>query len=397
MSRFEISVVLRVADLPPDWDALDGQCIWHARGFLQALEDSGCVGPGTGWEPRFLLARQDERTIAALPLWLKSHSYGEYVFDWAWARAWQQHGLDYYPKLLSAIPFTPATSARLMGDARAAPALLAAVEGWLATGEVSSAHVLFPAQNEAPHWQNAGYLPREGVQFHWQSRGEPDFETLLSSLTRERRKRIRQERRKVAEAGVRFRVESGHTASDGDWDFFTACYVQTYAEHRSTPYLNRQFFGDWARACPDVPVLFIAERDGEPVAASLCARDGETLYGRYWGSRVFIPCLHFEACYYQPLEWALAQGIRRFEGGAQGEHKQARALEPVTTCSWHRIGQPDFADAVARFLQRERAGVTDYREALQTHSAYRRVEMGPPGEGGPASSPENNQDAGRPV
>ena len=367
-----LELLTHLADLPAQWDALAGDCIWYARGFLQALEASGSIGPGTGWAPRFLLAWHGDVLAGALPLWLKTHSYGEYVFDWAWARAYQQHGMAYYPKLLAAIPFTPVTGPRLLArDASVARLLLAAVETWLEAGEASSAHVLFPAESEQPLWHDAGYMMREGVQFHWQSRGEHDFEALLMNLTRDKRKHIRQERRKVLEAGARFRVETGATASRDDWALFAACYAQTYAEHRSTPYLNEDFFVRWATACPESPVLFIAEVDGEPIAASLCARQGDVLYGRYWGALAHIPCLHFEACYYQPLEWGIAHGIRRFEGGAQGEHKQARALEPVVTRSLHRIADPRFASAIDDFLRRERAGLADYALELRGHSAYK--------------------------
>ena len=371
-SRLRLTVVDKLASLPSAWDALAGPNIWHARGFLQALEASGCVGAGTGWEPRFLLAWQGDALAGALPLWLKTHSYGEYVFDWSWARAYQQNGLSYYPKLVSAIPFTPATGPRLLTtDPGIAASLAAVIEAWLASGEVSSAHVLFPVAKETPQWLDAGYLLREGIQFHWRHRGEADFDALLMNLTREKRKHIRQERRRVREAGVVFRVETAASASPADWSLFAACYSRTYAEHHSSPYLNEDFFLRWAAACPDVPLLFIAEVAGEPVAASLCAREGEVLYGRYWGALAHIPCLHFEACYYQPLEWAIANGIRRFEGGAQGEHKQARGLEPVVTRSMHRIADPGFARAIGDFLRRERAGVADYANDLLTHSAYR--------------------------
>ena len=368
-----LQLIDRLGELPAAWDALAGTTLWHARGFLQALEASGCVGPGTGWEARFLLAWRGDHLAGGLPLWLKSHSYGEYVFDWSWARAYQQHGLAYYPKLLSAIPFTPATGPRLLAtDQAVAAALLGAVEDWLQRGEVSSAHVLMPLEAEFDLWREAGYLQRDGIQFHWQWRGEPDFEALLANLTRDKRKHIRQERRRVQEAGIRFRIETGHSARAADWSFFATCYARTYAAHRSTPYLNEDFFVRWAAACPQAPLLFIAELAGEPVAASLCAREDDVLYGRYWGALTDIPCLHFEACYYQPLQWAISNGIRRFEGGAQGEHKQARALEPVRTHSFHRIADPRFAGAIADFLQRERAGMADYASDLRDHSAYRR-------------------------
>jgi len=364
--------ITHLADLPPQWDALAGNCIWHARGFLEALEASGSVGPGSGWQPLFLLAWRGEALAGALPLWQKTHSYGEYVFDWAWARAYQQHGVPYYPKLLGAIPFTPATGPRLLTrDRAAAQLLLSAVETCLEAGEASSAHVLFPSPEELPWWQDAGYLLREGIQFHWQSRGEADFEALLMTLTRDKRKHIRQERRRVRDAGVRFRIETAGSASPADWALMAECYARTYAEHRSMPYLNHDFFVRWAAACPDAVVLFIAELDGQAVAASLCARQADVLYGRYWGALTHIPCLHFEACYYQPLEWGIAHGIRRFEGGAQGEHKQARGLEPVRTQSLHRIAHPAFAHAIGDFLRRERAGVADYASDLSAHSAYR--------------------------
>ena len=370
--RLRLEVLDRLAALPPAWDTLVGPNIWLSRGFLLALEGSGCVGPGTGWEPRFLLVWRGAALAGALPLWLKTHSYGEYVFDGSWARAYQQNGLPYYPKLVSAIPFTPATGPRLLATTPEAAAFLqAAVEASLEAGAVSSAHILFPAAAEQPAWLGAGYLLREGIQFHWQHRGEADFEALLMNLTRDKRKHIRQERRRVQEAGVHFRIETGATASTSDWHLFAACYARTYAEHHSAPYLNADFFCRWAAACPEAAVLFIAEIDGQAIAASLCARQGDVLYGRYWGALAHLPCLHFEACYYQPLEWAITHGIRRFEGGAQGEHKQSRGLEPVVTRSFHRIADPRFGRAIEDFLRRERAGVADYAEELLSHSAYR--------------------------
>jgi len=362
-----------LAEIPAaQWDALaDGQpCLSHA--FLATLEGSGCVAPRTGWVPRHAALWDDGHLVAAMPLYLKSHSYGEYVFDWAWADAYRRHGLDYYPKWLAALPFTPIPGPRLLGrNAASRRALIHAVVDAVRESGASSFHVLFPADEEAGWLAEAGLALRHGVQFHWRNHGHRDFDDFLASLAQPKRKKIRQERRKVQEAGVRFQVRRGTQIRQQDWAFFHACYCRTYAEHRSTPYLTLAFFEDFARLAPDACVLMIAERAGRPVAASFFLQDAEALYGRYWGALEFIPCLHFEACYYQAIAYAIDAGLARFEGGAQGEHKLSRGLEPVRTRSAHWIAEPRFRDAVARFLAEEGHGVDAYLDELSERLPFR--------------------------
>ena len=310
----------------------------------------------------------------------KDHSYGEYVFDWAWANANQQHGLPYYPKATLAVPFTPVPGARLRArDTPARQALLAAVLDWCAGRELSSLHLLFVSPTDAQACQDAGLMLRQTVQFHWTNMPAPypDFEAFLASLAQEKRKKIRQERRKVAEAGVQFRWVRGPDISDADWDFFYRCYERTYLEHGNAPYLSRRFFTAMQAAMPENWLLFVAERAGKPMASSLIALSSEgpgqpkVAYGRYWGALERVDCLHFEACYYQPLQWCIAHGYTRFEGGAQGEHKMARALLPVPTTSAHWLAHPAFSDAVARFLEREGQGVDQYLDHLRERSPFK--------------------------
>ena len=268
-------------------------------------------------------------------LYLKDHSYGEYVFDWAWANAYEQHGLDYYPKALIATPFTPVPGARLLAlDAAARQALVEAVIRWCGKQKLSSLHLLFAGNEDIAACAAAGLMLRHTVQFHWVNADWADFDAFLASLAHDKRKKIRQERRKVAEAGVSFRCAAGADIERADWDFFYRCYERTYYEHGNSPYLTRDFFRRMAREMPENWLLFIAEQAGKPIASSLIALDttpsGEKVaYGRYWGALERVDCLHFEACYYQPLQWCIANGWNRFEGGAQGEHKMARALLPV--------------------------------------------------------------------
>lgn len=307
-----------------------------------------------------------------MPLYLKMHSYGEYVFDWAWADAYQRHGLDYYPKLLSSIPFTPVTGARLLArDADSRTALLAALIKLQNGSAVSSTHVLYPPEAQAEELREAGFLLRAGVQFHWLNPGYASFDAFLDTLERKKRKNIRAERRKVAEQGILFRHVAGATASAEDWRFFHRCYSRTYAAHHSTPYLNLAFFRRIGEQMPENILLIIAERDGMPIAASLLIHDQKTLYGRYWGAIEDVACLHFETAYYQPLEHCIAHGITCFEGGAQGEHKMARGFLPQRTWSAHWLAHPDFADAVERFLERETGGIASYMDELNDRNPFR--------------------------
>jgi uncharacterized protein len=342
--------------------------------YLAALHDSGCATGPSGWKPHYLTLWRDGVLHAACPLFHKRHSYGEYVFDWAWANAYEQHGLRYYPKGLMAVPFTPVPGARLLArDDGARRSLVQALIQHARKEDLSSLHLLFAQERDVQACADAGLMLRHTVQFHWHNPGYRDFEHFLSDLQQEKRKKIRQERRKVAEADIRFRHARGTDITTSDWDFFYQCYERTYLEHGNAPYLNRDFFARLSRDMPQDWLLFVAERNGRPVASSLIALDPErgVAYGRYWGALERVDCLHFEACYYQPLDWCIAQGFHRFEGGAQGEHKMARALMPVRTTSAHWLAHPAFADAVERFLEREADGIGGYLEHLAERSPLR--------------------------
>ena len=341
--------------------------------FLHALHESGSAAPDAGWQPQFIaLYDKDEQLAAALPLYVKLHSYGEYVFDWAWADAYQRNGLDYYPKLLSAIPFTPVTGPRLMAvDDKARAALLKVLVKTQKATPVSSTHILYPPEEQARQLQEAGYMLRSGVQFHWLNQGYQDFEAFLATLEHKKRKNIRAERRKVREAGVAVRRVRGVDATQDDWRLFNRCYRHTYAAHHSTPYLNLDFFQRIGRDMPDNILLVIAERDGRPIAASLVIHSDEVLYGRYWGELEHVPCLHFECSYYQPLEFCIEQGIEVFEGGAQGEHKMARGFLPTRTWSAHWLAHPAFADAIEQYLAREAGGIDDYIDELNDRNPFK--------------------------
>lgn len=389
--------VTRVHHLPSQVDAQAWNALLqlqsHPSPFMQhaylaALHDSGSACAATGWMPHFITLEQDGTLQAACVVYLKDHSYGEYVFDWAWASAYQQHGVPYYPKAVIAVPFTPVPGTRLMArDTEARTALVQAVIAWCQRTGVSSVHVLFAADTDLAACAEAGMVQRDTVQFHWTNAAPhyANFDAFLASLSQEKRKKIRQERRKVADAGVTFRHAQGTQIKTEDWEFFYRCYERTYLDHGNPPYLNRDFFRRMATAMPDNWLLFVAQRDGRDIASSLIAvnayftgatglNDSKTTrvaYGRYWGALEPVDCLHFEACYYQPLAWCIANGYQRFEGGAQGEHKMARALLPVKTSSAHWLAHPAFADAVARFLERESEGVGNYLEELHLRSPFR--------------------------
>ena len=395
--------------------------------YLVAMEQSGSAAPETGWISRVITIWDGAELLAACPLYIKTHSYGEYVFDWAWARAYEQHGLPYYPKAVLAVPFTPVPGSRLLARTQALRvALVQAIQEWATSLKLSSLHLLFGDVNDLAACAAAGWMQRSTVQFHWMNMppmpvkeatsvlGRPsdgsaapsndgaiagwkDFDDFLASLNQEKRKKIRQERRKVRDAGVGFRTRQGKDISADDWGFFYRCNERTYLEHGNAPYLSPAFFEAMAATMPENWVMFIAERDGQPIASSLIAVSGnETLfsesnlkhintgqaqeainnrvaYGRYWGALERVDSLHFEACYYQPIEWCIANGIARCVGGAQGEHKMARALLPVETPSAHWVAHPAFADAIARFLQREGEGMADYVQELQAHSPLRKA------------------------
>jgi predicted N-acyltransferase len=369
VESFEIVESLSGVD-PEEWNALAGPQPFVRHEFLSALIDCGCAAARSGWLPQFLLARRSGALAGAMPLFAKSHSYGEYVFDWAWADAHERNGVEYYPKLVSAVPFTPVRGRRLLarGEDERSSLVKAALE---LARKTSSLHVLFPLEEEARLMRGAGMMLRKTVQFHWKNEGYADFDDFLSRLNHARRKNLRQERRRVREAGVRLRWLEGAAIERRLWEFFNRCYRGTYAAHRSSPYLNLAFFLRIAERLPQHLALVIAERDGRPIASALFLRDSETLYGRYWGALEHVPLLHFECCYYQAIEYAIAHGLQVFEGGAQGEHKIFRGLLPVETLSAHWLAHPRFARAVENFLEREGAGIERYVNELCEHSPFK--------------------------
>ncbi len=396
--------VIRVLDSPLEVQATDWNALLAAQSpggslnpfmrheYLAALHQSGSATPETGWRPRFFTLWQGNTLAGACPLYLKAHSYGEYVFDHAWANAYQQHGLAYYPKALVAVPFTPVPGARLLARNAAERALLVkALVAWCGEEKLSSLHLLFAADEDVAACEEGGLMLRNTVQFHWQNNDYRDFDDFLMSLSQEKRKKIRQERRKVAQAGISFRWSLGQDISDADWDFFYRCYERTYYEHGNAPYLSRDFFRRMRDTMPENWLLFVAEHNAagkrQAIATSLIAvsarpdwpegmnnpKIGRTAYGRYWGALARVDCLHFEACYYQPLAWCIEHGYQHFEGGAQGEHKMARALLPVKTTSAHWLAHPAFADAVERFLEREGAGINHYMKELERRSPLKQT------------------------
>jgi predicted N-acyltransferase len=358
------------------WDALvasqDKANPFLSFAFLHAMHESGSASTESGWQPQFIVLYDGAVLAAAMPLYVKSHSYGEYVFDWAWADAYHRNGVEYYPKLLSAIPFTPVTGPRLMAvDERARAALIEVLRGTQQASEVSSTHILYPPEAQVQQLSDAGFMLRSGVQFHWLNAGYQDFEQFLATLEKKKRKNIRAERRKVVEAGVVMRRVRGVDATDADWRLFNRCYQHTYAEHRSTPYLNLDFFQRIGRTMPENILLIIAERDGQPIASSMVIHSADTLFGRYWGALEHVPCLHFETAYYQPLEFCIEHKIAVFEGGAQGEHKMARGFLPTKTWSAHWLAHPAFSDAIERFLEREKGGIDDYIDELNDRNPFK--------------------------
>jgi len=364
--------------LAQDWDALlnaqtePNPFMRHA--YLSAMEESGSASAKSGWKLqlftlRHILPPQAGQLAGVAVLYIKPHSYGEYVFDWAWADAYQRHGLNYYPKAVSAVPFTPVPGSRLLADSgQSQSALLSAMVELAQNEDWSSLHLLFLSNDDLQVTETAGWLSRHTVQFHWHNAAYDDFEDFLRALNQEKRKKIKQERRKVAEAGVIFKAFEGTQIQSADWDFFYQCYAQTYFEHGNAPYLNRDFFQRMQDTMPDNWVLFIAEKNGQRMACSLIGLGNNVAYGRYWGALERVDCLHFEACYYQPIAWCIAKGVERFEGGAQGEHKMARALLPVKANSAHWLAHPGFADAVEKYLEKEGHGVSAYLENLEGRS-----------------------------
>lgn len=370
-----IKILSRLAECPPaTWDALlpDAQpFLRHA--FLSCLEDSGSVGPGTGWKPVHRLLEDGQgRLLAALPLYSKAHSYGEYVFDWGWADACQRAGIAYYPKWLTGVPFTPVTGARLLGEPAALSDVLDAMTGSLAERGLSGWHINFttPAEDALLRGRE-GWLERLGCQFHWFNRDYRDFQDFLDGLTSRKRKQLRKEREQVAGQGIDFDWRAGHQLSEAEWDFVYACYANTYQVRGQAPYLPRAFFSLLAERMPEAIRVVLALQGMRPVAMAFSLMDGDSLYGRYWGCLAEYDRLHFETCFYQGIEQAITLGLKRFDAGAQGEHKLIRGFEPVITRSWHYLRHPGLRAAVADFLAEEKQGVLAYAEEAREMLPYR--------------------------
>ncbi|KPA88593.1 GNAT family N-acetyltransferase [Pseudomonas asplenii] len=361
---------------PEDWDALvpSGQpFLRHA--FLSALEDSGSLGERSGWQPEHLLHIEQGRLIAALPSYRKWHSYGEYVFDHAWADACQRAGIAYYPKLLTAVPFSPVGGPRLLAaSAEDGVELLSALPGYLEIEELSSAHINFTdALADAALAGQPGWLQRLGCQYHWQNRDYRDFQDFLDALSSRKRKQMRKEREQVLAQGFEFEWLEGRALTQAQWDFVYACYANTYAVRRQAPYLTRAFFSLLAERMPEAIRVVMAHQGGRPVAMAFSLIGGDSFYGRYWGCLAEFDRLHFETCFYQGMDYAIAQGLKRFDAGAQGEHKLIRGFEPVITHSWHYLRHPGLKAAVADFLERERVGILEYAEQARAALPYRQA------------------------
>lgn len=362
---------------PAAWDACagaDNPFVCHA--FLAAIEDSGCVGAKTGWESRHLALLDDGEALRAVaPLYLKSHSFGEYVFDWAWADAFDQAGGRYYPKLQLAVPFTPVPGPRLLkagSDPKLGRALAETLIEITKALDVSSLHATFLEPADAADLSKAGFLLRKGFQFHWLNQGYRSFDDFLDALSSRKRKAIRKERREVAAAGISVQPLCGRAIEERHWDAFFSFYMATASEKWGQPYLNREFFSLLGERLGDRVVLMMAEQNGRPIAGALNLLGRDTLYGRNWGTAADVPFLHFETCYYQAIEYAIAHDLGRVEAGAQGPHKVQRGYLPVETTSAHWIADPQFRAAVADFLKREDRQTARQIEAFAGLSPYRR-------------------------
>ena len=366
------------------WNSLvpeDSPVLLHQ--FLAAFEHAGCVAQNTGWEPYHLTLRNKDRLLAASPCYLKHHSYGEFIFDWAWAKAYEQAGLAYYPKLLLAIPFTPITGKRLLIHPSAdqqttAEALISSILELATITSSSSVHCLFTTSEDNQLLQGSGFLPRSDNQFHWHNQKYGDFDEFLTALSSRKRKNIQRERGRIRSDGITFRWLRGEEATTHDWSLLYNCYRGTVAEHSSIPYLNHDFFQLIAKTMTQQVRLLVATRHGCDIASAFFLAGNQTLFGRYWGSLEHVANLHFEACYYQPIEYCISNGIQNFEAGAQGEHKLTRGLTPTRVLSAHWLRHPDFFDAIQRYTQVEREYLEHYQAVLRAHSPYRERRKIPP-------------------
>ena len=370
----DLRIHRRLADIPAEsWDALHDRCNpFIAHAFLSGLEETGCIRPDWGWTPHHIALWNGDELIAAAPGYLKSNSHGEFVFDHAWAHAYARYGKDYFPKWLGAAPYSPVTGPRLLAkDDISRRALIAAIAEEAGKLGLSSAHVNFHEESEDAAF-DGDWLPRLDVQYHWRNdAGWTSFGDFLAAMDHKHRKNIRQERAKVAKAGVAFRTLHGDEARDEDLAAMHDFYLQTFADYGNSPALTLDFLRQLARTMPRELVIFLADHDGGPVAGALCLRGGDTLYGRYWGARAVLPGLHFETCYYQGIDYCLREGLTHFEPGAQGEHKIARGFLPAFVRSRHWIADDGLRDALRRWCEDETRSVRGYALALAAHSPFR--------------------------
>jgi predicted N-acyltransferase len=373
-AEYSITVARSLDDVAEaDWDALARGNPFVRHRFLSLMSETGCASPKTGWHPQFLLLYRGDVLVGAAPTYLKTHSRGEFVFDQSWAQAFEQHGLSYYPKLLAASPFTPVQGPRLLArDEEARAALAQSVAKLCVAAESSSAHVLFVEERDRDALVAAGFMVREGVQFHWHNEDYASTDEFLARLSHDKRKKLKQDSRYVTEAGITYEWLEGDALTEEHLEFFYGCYVNTYKEHWSKPYLSLEFFKRAHQERALHMVLMSGSRAGKPVACALNVRGEGALYGRYWGATDFVKGLHFETCYMQSIAYCIANGIAVFEGGAQGEHKMARGLMPVKTYSAHWVADRRFAAAIEDFLERETAAVEGYVEELGQASPFKR-------------------------
>lgn len=365
---------------PAEWQALDtGDDPFVSRAFLVAAEATGAAGEDLGWRPMHLALREADGHLAGLlPLYLRHHSFGDFSHDWNWASAWRQIGLDYYPKLVTGVPYTPSPGPRLLGRVgekqRVAPDLIAAAQEWVSEVGASSWQCLFVDAAERDQLAAAGLLLRRGVQFHWRNRGYGAFADFLADFNADKRKKLKRERRAVAEAGLRIEARHGDEIDADLWTAIHRHYRDTFVRHGNHPAFSLDFFRQVGAALGRRLVVFLAWREGQaeqPVASAICYRNATTLFGRHWGTDIDCPGLHFELCYHQGIEYAIAHGLERFEPGAQGEHKLARGFEPVPTWSAFWIADARMRDTVARFLAREDDAMRDYQAEMARHLPFK--------------------------
>ena len=359
-----------------DWNALVGdEYPFLQHSFLRAAEQSGSVSPDTGWTPRHLSLHRNGELCAAMPLYEKSHSWGEFVFDWAWAQAYERAGLSYYPKLVSAIPFTPAQSPRLLlkdpSDHDSAGTLLQAAIKLAEDTDCSSLHVLFPTQTDMQICQDQQLKIRKDCQFHWRNQNYTSFNDFLQTFSAPKRKKVRQDRRRVVDAGITFRRMHGRDLDEAAWRLVYQLISITFMRRGSMPYFELEFFTSLGATMPDNVLVVFAEKDGKAIAAAVFYEDSRTLYGRYWGSDGYYDALHFETCYYQGIEYCIEAGKQLFEPGTQGEHKIARGFAPVQTWSAHWLRHPEFFAAIGEYVTEEARHVDRYIQAVDDHSPYR--------------------------